>query len=192
MGSAGTGKRRRGRVRYLGRAITCAGAVQNHRRRSAGGRIRPNKTKQNQATAKLNQAILLGFIWFYSSESGLFNGLQRIQIRKSPSPSQPLRKTCRARRLRKMRSLSRLAAGRLSSDPVDGKVIARPSIFAKQLFGPSRPVPSSAASAPIQGLTGKRSERAISTATAIPTSCFKTRQVSIWEMNGNKLIGGGL
>src|ERR1700722_11272080 len=47
---------------------------------------RRSATKQNQAKpsqAKLNQAILLGFIWFYSSESGLFNGLQRIQIKIS-------------------------------------------------------------------------------------------------------------
>jgi hypothetical protein len=26
---------------------------------------------------------LLGFIWFYSSESGLFNGLRRFQIKKT-------------------------------------------------------------------------------------------------------------
>jgi hypothetical protein len=28
---------------------------------------------------------LLGFTWFYSSESGFFNGLRRFQIRFSPS-----------------------------------------------------------------------------------------------------------
>jgi hypothetical protein len=32
---------------------------------------------------------LLGFAWFYSSESGLFNGLRRIQI-KNPIMSQAL------------------------------------------------------------------------------------------------------
>jgi hypothetical protein len=37
-----------------------------------------NKSKQNQAKK-------LGFAWFYSSESGLFNGLRRIQIRKIAS-----------------------------------------------------------------------------------------------------------
>ena len=40
--------------------------------------------KQIQAKpspTKLNQAKQLGFIWFYSFESRLFNGLQRIQIR---------------------------------------------------------------------------------------------------------------
>ena len=34
----------------------------------------------------MNEAKWLGFIWFYSSESGLFNGLQRIQINFFPVP----------------------------------------------------------------------------------------------------------
>jgi hypothetical protein len=38
--------------------------------------INPNQSKQIQAKR-------LGFAWFYSSESGLFNGLRRIQIKKS-------------------------------------------------------------------------------------------------------------
>src|ERR1700722_14539334 len=44
------------------------------------------------------------------------------------------------RRLRKMHSF---LAGWLPSDPVDGRVIAPPSVFAKQLFGPCR-LPDSA------------------------------------------------
>ena len=49
--------------------------------RATGFAAKQNQAKPNQA--KLNQAILLGLIWFYSSESGLFNGLQRIQIKNS-------------------------------------------------------------------------------------------------------------
>ena len=47
--------------------------------------------------------------------------------------------------------------------------------------------------APIPGRVGKRSERAISMTTAIPTSCGRIRdgQAAIWEMNGTNLIGGG-
>jgi hypothetical protein len=37
--------------------------------------IKPRKTKQIQGK-------VLGFAWFYSSDSGLFNELQRIQIKK--------------------------------------------------------------------------------------------------------------
>jgi hypothetical protein len=38
----------------------------------AGSAGQPNGPKQNRA--KLIQIKLLGFAWFYSSESGLFNG----------------------------------------------------------------------------------------------------------------------
>ena len=38
-------------------------------------------SKSNPSRTKQNQAKLLGFVWFYSSESGLFNELRRIQIR---------------------------------------------------------------------------------------------------------------
>jgi hypothetical protein len=49
-------------------------------RRSEPGQANPSLTKQIQIK-------LLGFAWFYSSESGLINGLQRIQIRIFlPSP----------------------------------------------------------------------------------------------------------
>jgi hypothetical protein len=50
--------------------------------RSADGKILPSKTKQIQTK-------MLGFAWFYSSESGLFNGLQRFQIRNSLLPFPP-------------------------------------------------------------------------------------------------------
>jgi hypothetical protein len=49
--------------------------------RPPGGPPKQIQAKPNQT--KSNQAKLLGFIWFYSSETGLFNGLQRIQIKKS-------------------------------------------------------------------------------------------------------------
>jgi hypothetical protein len=38
----------------------------------------------NPRPAKQVQAKMLGFIWVYSSESGLFNGLRRFQIKISP------------------------------------------------------------------------------------------------------------
>ena len=38
----------------------------------------------NPSPAKPIQTKLLGFAWFYSSESGLINGLQRFQIRIFP------------------------------------------------------------------------------------------------------------
>ena len=41
---------------------------------------------------------MLGFIWFYSSESGLFNGLQRIQI-KILVPQSGTRPGCKAMEL---------------------------------------------------------------------------------------------
>jgi len=40
--------------------------------------------KINPSLAKLIQIKELGFAWFYSSELGLFNGLQRFQIKNSP------------------------------------------------------------------------------------------------------------
>src|SRR5208282_2409092 len=43
----------------------------------------------NPSVAKLIQIKMLGFTWFYSSDSGLINGLQRFQIRiflLAPSP----------------------------------------------------------------------------------------------------------
>src|SRR5271168_3445951 len=47
-----------------------------------GSRTPPSKSKH----AKQNQAKALGFAWFYSSESGLFNGLRRKKI-KNPFSS---------------------------------------------------------------------------------------------------------
>src|SRR5271170_7383311 len=41
--------------------------------------------------AKQNEVKMLGFAWFYSSESGLFNGLRRKQIEKILSPHSPPR-----------------------------------------------------------------------------------------------------
>jgi hypothetical protein len=43
-------------------------------RRFKPGQANPNPAKQIQIK-------LLGFAWFYSSESGLINGLRRFQIR---------------------------------------------------------------------------------------------------------------
>jgi hypothetical protein len=40
------------------------------------GELGQNKSKENQAK-------ILGFPWIYSSDSGLFNGLRRIQIKNS-------------------------------------------------------------------------------------------------------------
>jgi hypothetical protein len=62
-----------------------------------------------------------------------------------------------------MRSLSFLAAGRLTSDPADGESYS--TSFGSP-FG-SRP---------------ERIER---------HSCDASGQASVWEMNGNSLIGGG-
>ena len=52
---------------------------------------------------------------------------------------------------------------------------------------------SGAGAAPIRGRVGKWSARATSTATAMPTSCGRTRTVRPrpWDMNGNTVIGGG-
>jgi hypothetical protein len=50
-------------------------------RRSKPGQANPSPTKQIQIK-------LLGFAWFYSSESGLINGLQPIPNKNfSPRPS---------------------------------------------------------------------------------------------------------
>jgi hypothetical protein len=47
---------------------------------------RPNSPKQNQAIP----SKILGFAWFYSSDSGLFNGLRRKKYKKSfPLPRRP-------------------------------------------------------------------------------------------------------
>ena len=47
--------------------------------------------KINPSHPKLIQIKLLGFAWFYSSELGLFNGLQQFQIKNSPSCPFPSR-----------------------------------------------------------------------------------------------------
>jgi hypothetical protein len=39
----------------------------------------PSRTKQKPRKKAL---VFLGFAWFYSSESGLFNGLRRFQMKK--------------------------------------------------------------------------------------------------------------
>src|SRR5271170_3312299 len=73
-------------------AITTAGAVEVKDAAPSGRRPRPFHVKRGgrpqvgkaaesvqarPSLAKQNQAKKLGFAWFYSSESGLFNGLQR-------------------------------------------------------------------------------------------------------------------
>jgi hypothetical protein len=70
--------------------------------------VRSSEAKQIQANPspnKQNQIKLLGFIWFYSSESGLFNGLRRIQIKSFL----PLGRTHRRRR-NGLRSIVELSA----------------------------------------------------------------------------------
>ncbi len=52
----------------------------------------------NPSSAKLIQIKTLGFTWFYSSESGLINGLQRFQIRIFSSPLRLVAKPRLARR----------------------------------------------------------------------------------------------
>ncbi len=55
-----------------------------------GGSIQGAKVSAQRpifpSPAKQIQAKILGFAWFYSSESGLFNGLHRFQIRNSLPP----------------------------------------------------------------------------------------------------------
>jgi hypothetical protein len=46
------------------------------------GEIQPSPTKQNQIK-------MLGFTWFYSSESGLFNGLPPIPNKKIRASYRP-------------------------------------------------------------------------------------------------------
>src|SRR5271169_3909645 len=60
------------------RLAACRSPEQGMQGRGFGRRRQtaPSKTKQIQVK-------LLGFAWFYSSESGLFNGLQRFQIEKA-------------------------------------------------------------------------------------------------------------
>src|SRR5208282_3876462 len=56
------------------------------RRRDAGSARRAKSDQAGPSTTKQFQAKLLGFIWFYSSESGLLNGLRRKKINKFLSP----------------------------------------------------------------------------------------------------------
>jgi len=46
--------------------------------------------------AKLIQIKTLGFTWFYSSESGLINGLQRFPNKNFPLVLRPVAKPCLA------------------------------------------------------------------------------------------------
>src|SRR5208282_1956936 len=54
----------------------------------------------NPSPAKPIQTKRLGFAWFYSSESGLINGLQRIQIKIFLLTPSPCRQALRMARLR--------------------------------------------------------------------------------------------
>jgi len=58
-------------------------------------RLLPNPSP---SSAKLIQIKMLGFTWFYSSDSGLINGLQRFQIRIFSSPLRLIAKPRLARR----------------------------------------------------------------------------------------------
>src|SRR5271165_2827562 len=79
----------RARRSSLTRRIMCA-ALLGGRPSSMGAQINPSRTKQNQIK-------LLGFAWFYSSESGLFNGLRRKKIKISSALS-PRRRASRQAR----------------------------------------------------------------------------------------------
>jgi hypothetical protein len=78
--------------------------------------------------AKQNQAKLLGFAWLYSSESGLFNGLRRIQTKKSGLVSGTVQNVA---------SLSSPPGAAQAASPVwqAGRLIARISIFRKKTSG---------------------------------------------------------
>jgi hypothetical protein len=63
-------------------------------------RRRHKPCQASPSPAKQNQTKLLGFAWFYSSESGLINGLRRFQIRVfllvlALSPGAPSLRDCR-------------------------------------------------------------------------------------------------
>jgi hypothetical protein len=55
--------------------------------RAAAVRLAAKQNQENPSPTKLDQAKQLGFIWFYSFESGLFNGLRGIQIKTSGAGS---------------------------------------------------------------------------------------------------------
>jgi hypothetical protein len=52
---------------------------------------RANPLQTNPRQTNQIQAKILGLAWFYSSKSGLFKGLQPIQIKKSWLPVQVVR-----------------------------------------------------------------------------------------------------
>jgi hypothetical protein len=60
-----------------------------------------NSSKQTQGNPNKSKEISLHFLWFYLVESGLFKGLQRIQVKKSlsrPRSALRLQKSGAARR----------------------------------------------------------------------------------------------
>jgi hypothetical protein len=77
---------------------------------------------------------LLAFPWTSLAESGLFNGLQPIQI-KNLFPFQRLREMSQGSRSRQRLSLFLFAAGRLAPYPANGKVITRISGLRNKLHG---------------------------------------------------------
>ena len=87
---------------------------------------RSDRTQTNPSPAKQIQAKLLGFVWFYSSESGLFNGLRRFQI-KNLVPSNALRQMSQ----RHFHSLFGGLGGSQRRGPANGKRIAWISVFCK-------------------------------------------------------------
>jgi hypothetical protein len=77
---------------------------------------RPPGAEIAVSTRKEMQIILLSIAGAYFSESGLFNGLRPIQIRK--------------------KSLLSASLGSREFDPANGKGIPRILIFVKELFAP--------------------------------------------------------
>jgi hypothetical protein len=84
--------------------------------------------------AKLNQAKLLGLAWFYSSESGLFNGLQRFPNKNfSPHPSAGKRVATRAFVSAHLHNVARILLFRKAPNR---KIVASPIRLRRPVYAP--------------------------------------------------------
>jgi hypothetical protein len=103
------------------------------RRKSAGGGIRPNKSKQTLAAPnKTKQNSLVLFVRIVTFQWVTANPNKNFAPPLSLCARRPKRTEC------PKRSLSFLAAGAAAPHPVKWKSILRHSIFTKQLYSPSR------------------------------------------------------
>jgi hypothetical protein len=103
------------------------------RRKSAGGGIRPNKSKQTLAAPnKTKQNSLVLFVRIVTFQWVTENPNKNFAPPLSLCARRPKRTEC------PKRSLSFLAAGAAAPHPVKWKSILRHSIFTKQLYSPSR------------------------------------------------------